>query len=237
MDPAAILRRQGWAGEGRSLHPSGRGMSRPLLVSQRQDSLGLGAVTATTQWDQWWSKAFDKSLENMQLANSSKPESNLSATDSPHRKPASSLKTPPRDAGKQKLYAGFVKGSDLEGTNLEGSNPGGSNPGTVPAVAHAEADAICGSKSGIQTKAQQSDPSNDVERAARHGKTKRRRCLSMGESSDSRVRRAKSSGDKPSSQTYDGGESTRKKKRKTVKTRRRRDAPRCEVVKVAKQIE
>lgn len=68
MDPSAYLTKQGWLGTGHALHPtSGRGLSRPLLVSRRTDSRGVGNKKHNLA-DQWWSRAFDASLKGLAVS-------------------------------------------------------------------------------------------------------------------------------------------------------------------------
>ena len=42
MDANAYLRKQGWKGSGHSLDGYGRGIKKPLLITHKQDQLGLG---------------------------------------------------------------------------------------------------------------------------------------------------------------------------------------------------
>jgi nucleolar protein TMA23 len=66
MDAHALLTSQGWRGTGHSLHPTndGTGLRRPLLVSQKQNTLGVGKKQHRTS-DMWWQNAFDKSLKGL----------------------------------------------------------------------------------------------------------------------------------------------------------------------------
>lgn len=66
MDSHALLTAQGWRGTGHSLHASSDaiGLARPLLVSQKQNNLGLGKKQHKTS-DMWWMNAFDKSLAGL----------------------------------------------------------------------------------------------------------------------------------------------------------------------------
>lgn len=65
MDAEGLLRKQGWKGSGHSLDNGGRGIKKPLLISHKQDQLGLGKKKAAhTADDQWWMRAFDESLQN-----------------------------------------------------------------------------------------------------------------------------------------------------------------------------
>ena len=66
MDAHALLTSQGWRGSGHSLHPTNdsTGLSRPLLVSQKKNTLGVGKKQHKTS-DMWWMNAFDKSLKSL----------------------------------------------------------------------------------------------------------------------------------------------------------------------------
>jgi nucleolar protein TMA23 len=66
MDAHALLTSQGWRGSGHSLHASSDsiGLARPLLVSQKQNTLGVGKKQHRTS-DMWWMNAFDKSLQGL----------------------------------------------------------------------------------------------------------------------------------------------------------------------------
>ncbi|KAL3423445.1 DNA-directed RNA polymerase ii subunit rpb1 [Phlyctema vagabunda] len=66
MNAHALLTSQGWRGTGHSLNPTtdSIGLSRPLLVSQKQNNLGVGKKQHRTS-DMWWMNAFDKSLQGL----------------------------------------------------------------------------------------------------------------------------------------------------------------------------
>jgi hypothetical protein len=66
MNAETYLRKQGWQGSGHSLDSTGRGIKKPLLISHKQDQLGLGKKKAAhTTDDQWWMRAYDQSLQNI----------------------------------------------------------------------------------------------------------------------------------------------------------------------------
>ena len=117
MDASLLLERQGWK-KGTGLGFSGHGISKPVLVSQKQNSLGLGATTKTTQWDQWWSKALDSSLNSLQVENRKVENREARKPEEPASKEATAQATVKRG-----LYAGFTKGSGLEGTKIKKSKP------------------------------------------------------------------------------------------------------------------
>ncbi|OBT52950.1 hypothetical protein VE04_06725, partial [Pseudogymnoascus sp. 24MN13] len=66
MNAHALLTSQGWRGSGHSLHAHSDsiGLARPLLVSQKQNTLGVGKKQHRTS-DMWWMNAFDKSLQGL----------------------------------------------------------------------------------------------------------------------------------------------------------------------------
>ncbi|ESZ98088.1 hypothetical protein SBOR_1544 [Sclerotinia borealis F-4128] len=66
MNAHALLTSQGWRGSGHSLHHSSDtiGLSRPLLVSKKDNVLGLGKKQHKTS-DMWWLNAFDASLKGL----------------------------------------------------------------------------------------------------------------------------------------------------------------------------
>ncbi|KAL2051449.1 hypothetical protein ABVK25_008316 [Lepraria finkii] len=63
MDTAAYLTSQGWAGHGHALHHSGRGITKPLTVTQKNNVLGIGKKKYDAHADQWWARAFDETLK------------------------------------------------------------------------------------------------------------------------------------------------------------------------------
>ncbi|KAI9817127.1 MAG: hypothetical protein M1827_001239 [Pycnora praestabilis] len=69
MDTTAYLTRQGWAGAGHTLQTHNRGLARPLLVSSKNNSLGIGKKKQghDAQADQWWARAFDKGLKALDV--------------------------------------------------------------------------------------------------------------------------------------------------------------------------
>ena len=67
MDTAGYLTRQGWRGTGHALHPTGRGIKKPLLISQKKNVLGIGKKKHDAHADQWWARAFDSSLKDLNV--------------------------------------------------------------------------------------------------------------------------------------------------------------------------
>ena len=67
MDTTGYLTRQGWRGTGHALHPTGRGIKKPLLISQKTNVLGIGKKKHDVHADQWWARAFDSSLKDLSV--------------------------------------------------------------------------------------------------------------------------------------------------------------------------
>ena len=113
MDSSAYLMRHGWQGKGNSLHPSGRGIKKPLSVSRKANNFGIGKKKVDVQADQWWARAFDAGLEGLKLG-TSKVSSDQNTSTSQRLGDLALVKVGARKwAG---LFDGFVKGDGLEGT-------------------------------------------------------------------------------------------------------------------------
>lgn len=113
MDARAILASQGWRGTGHSLHKSDDsiGLSKPILVSRKNNTRGIGRKSHVTS-DQWWLNAFDEQLKSLDTSNKT------SIVQTKKNTKLESLLT--AGAGKYKganaLYACFVSGGMLEGS-------------------------------------------------------------------------------------------------------------------------
>ena len=113
MDTSAYLTRHGWQGAGHSLHPSGRGIKKPLLTSRKTNLLGLGKKKNDVHADQWWARAFDNSLKSLEVTKIKSP-STIDHAAATHQ---GSLEIPSTTEGKWAgLYDGFVRGESLKGT-------------------------------------------------------------------------------------------------------------------------
>jgi nucleolar protein TMA23 len=100
MNAESYLRAQGWKGSGHSLDATGRGIKKPLLISHKQDQLGLGKKKAAyTTDDQWWMRAYDQSLQSIGTGQ----ESTLDQ-----------IRT--KGINRGGLYGFFVKGEAIAGT-------------------------------------------------------------------------------------------------------------------------
>ena len=117
MDPEAYLTNQGWRGHGHPLHYSGRGIIKPLHLSQKANVFGVGKKQHDAHADQWWARAFDDTLKGL---NTSKIE----ATGMIERVSVGSIApTLPcvgiggaKRIGTGNLYSNFVRGESLSGT-------------------------------------------------------------------------------------------------------------------------
>ena len=113
MNAHALLTSQGWRGTGHSLHPTSdsTGLSRPLLVSSKNNNLGIGKKQHKTS-DMWWMNAFDKSLKGLDTSVEGQVKQTITSGGLDMV-----AKGGARFVGNQGgLYASFVKGEVLGGT-------------------------------------------------------------------------------------------------------------------------
>jgi len=113
MNAHALLTSQGWRGTGHSLHPTSdsTGLSRPLLVSSKNNNLGIGKKQHKTS-DMWWMNAFDKSLKGLDTSVEGQVKQTVTSGGLDMV-----MKGGARFVGnKGGLYASFVKGEVLGGT-------------------------------------------------------------------------------------------------------------------------
>lgn len=131
MDARALLTSQGWRGSGHSLHKTDDsiGLAKPILVSRKTNTLGIGRKNHVTS-DQWWLNAFDEQLKSLDTSNKT------SIVQTKKNTKLDSLLT--AGAGKYKganaLYACFVSGGLLEGS-LNWKSEGESTDATPEAEA------------------------------------------------------------------------------------------------------
>lgn len=131
MDASALLTSQGWRGTGHSLHKSDDsiGLSKPILASRKDNTLGIGRKNHVTS-DQWWLNAFDEQLKSLDTSNKT------SIVQTKKNTKLDSLLT--AGAGKYKganaLYACFISGGMLEGS-LNWKSEGESTDATPEAEA------------------------------------------------------------------------------------------------------
>lgn len=130
MDAHAHLLSLGWAGPGHSLdsrpqlqhkgrrglaydptqnNNTGRGLVKPLLVSQKKNSFGVGKKThEPAAGNEWWLKGFEDALSNIGKNSGSGATSRTGTPESP---------STAADGGKHTgLYGFFMKGQQMEGT-------------------------------------------------------------------------------------------------------------------------
>ncbi|TVY92085.1 hypothetical protein LAWI1_G000661 [Lachnellula willkommii] len=126
MNAHALLTSQGWRGTGHSLHPTNdkTGLSRPLLVSRKDNVLGVGKKQHKTS-DMWWMNAFDSSLKGL---DTSKQGTVVQTVTSGGLDMVA--KGGGKFVGKKGLYSSFVRGECLSGTLGEEGTPESSGAST-----------------------------------------------------------------------------------------------------------
>lgn len=113
MDAHALLKSQGWRGSGHSLHKSDDsiGLSKPILTSRKNNTLGIGRKNHVTS-DQWWLNALDEQLKSLDTS------SKTSIVQTKQNTKLEGLLTSGsgKYTGANALYACFVSGGLLQGT-------------------------------------------------------------------------------------------------------------------------
>ncbi len=112
MNASAYLAAQGWRGEGHALHHSGRGITKPILVAQKQNVLGLGKKKHDAHADQCWARAFDDTLKGLNTTENKEGRTEGVSLG----KSAEALQVMEKGPGKGALYSNFVRGQSLVGT-------------------------------------------------------------------------------------------------------------------------
>ncbi|TLD23237.1 hypothetical protein PspLS_07457 [Pyricularia sp. CBS 133598] len=115
MDAQALLKSQGWRGHGHTLHPTddSTGLAKPLLLSRKDNTLGIGKKEHCTS-DQWWLNAFDQQLQGLDTTSQKG-----AIVQTVSRGALNAIETrgvASRYTGAYGLYASFVRGGLLEGT-------------------------------------------------------------------------------------------------------------------------
>jgi nucleolar protein TMA23 len=115
MDAHALLTSQGWRGTGHSLHPTNdsTGLRRPLLVSRKDNTLGVGKKAHRTS-DMWWLNAFDSSLKGLDTSKQGTVVQTITSGGLDMVKMGGSKFVGTAAGGG--LYASFVRGEPLTGT-------------------------------------------------------------------------------------------------------------------------
>ncbi|KAI2481169.1 hypothetical protein Ptr902_06964 [Pyrenophora tritici-repentis] len=151
MNAEAYLRKQGWQGSGHSLDHTGRGIKKPLLITHKNDQLGLGKKKAAhTMDDQWWLRAYDQSLQTIGTGKDSTLDQ---------------VRTQGINRGG--LYGFFVKGEQIEGTigDTSATTTDVSNPpsGTsTPPTSASETEASAPSKKTTDKKSKRKREESDA---------------------------------------------------------------------------
>lgn len=203
MDARALLTSQGWRGSGHSLHKSDDsiGLSKPILASRKDNTLGIGRKNHVTS-DQWWLNAFDEQLKSLDTSNKT------SIVQTKKNTKLDSLLT--AGAGKYKganaLYACFVSGGMLEGS-LKWKSDGESTDATPEAEA---------APVRTETKA---------ERRARRAEKKRRKAEKEAKKLAKKAAKNKSKKESKKSSTKRAESETKEERRarKEAKRKRRQD--------------
>ena len=136
MDTAAYLTSQGWAGHGHALHHSGRGIVKPIAVSQKNNVLGVGKKKHDAHADQWWARAFDETLRGINATKDGAmgTTEGLVVTDAA-KQAGSKMRGGVHVVGNG-LYSCFVKGQGLGGTLEERDAAIGTQNGEHERLSH-----------------------------------------------------------------------------------------------------
>ena len=109
MNTAAYLESHGWLGSGHLLQPNGRGLKKPLTVPKKSNLHGVGKKKVDVHADQWWARAFDSGLKQLDLG-TSRSKAGSEQKDSPSEPQLIAKKT------SRFMFTGFVQGESLRGT-------------------------------------------------------------------------------------------------------------------------
>ena len=117
MDAQAYLMRHGWSGPGNPLNPnrrpgthSGLGLTRPLLVSRRENKIGIGKTSTKDPTNQWWLRGFEEALRGVGTDGTASPNTAVGGL-------AREENTLTRNGSQ--LYKFFVRGEVIPGTLLD----------------------------------------------------------------------------------------------------------------------
>ena len=138
MDTAAYLTGQGWRGNGHALHHSGRGITKPIAISKKTDVLGIGKKKHDAHADQWWARAFDETLKDLNTKEDGITGKTQGVSIGTGAQALQMVrKGGSKWVGQSALYANFVRGETLGGTLMPRGNgvsvveerPQGETPG------------------------------------------------------------------------------------------------------------
>jgi len=114
MNASALLKSQGWRGHGHTLHTTddSTGLAKPLLISRKDNKLGIGQKQHGGASDQWWLSALDEQLKGLDTSQ----RGVVVQTVTSGRLNAAVATGAGKYRGAASLYASFVRGGMLEGT-------------------------------------------------------------------------------------------------------------------------
>ena len=166
MDAAKVMISQGWRGPGHSLHHSDDtiGLTHPILVSRKQNNLGLGAKAHPTN-DQWWMNEYDRQLKDMVIKKDCK-----GAVETIRGNKIQERHLKSKAIGGAGLYSAFVSGGSMKGT-----------------ISKREFEGICSSEDGRDMKMEQMKSKECKAQRRGHKEARRQRKL---ERAAKRVRKA-----------------------------------------------
>lgn len=210
MDAHALLSSQGWRGTGHSLHKTDDsiGLSKPLLLSRKDNTKGLGQKQHFTS-DQWWMNAFDEQLKGLDTSKDGKVVQTLTT---------GKLNTIDKNLGKYSVYTSFVRGGFLEGTlsRLE--------------IKDSSSTESSEDDSADQERAKTSKPENRKEtkeerKARKEAKRKRKeeRAREKAEKAARRERKKSKKSAKSSTESSDADDEKRRRRARKEEKRRQRD--------------
>ncbi len=188
MDASRILKAQGWRGLGYTLHPTDNttGLARPLLLSRKDNRLGLGSESVhrtAAATDQWWLEAFDQQLQGLSTPGSVSASGTATPTGNAARKSGPTrLEMFNGNQGASKyrgaygLYASFVRGETIGGTSTETTvveavvESATETPGTTPERDEGRTLNTTGAKDRKDKKRKRADDADDEEQQRRREK-------------------------------------------------------------------
>ncbi|KAF7546224.1 hypothetical protein G7Z17_g8592 [Cylindrodendrum hubeiense] len=206
MDAHALLSSQGWRGTGHSLHKTDDsiGLSKPLLLSRKDNTKGLGQKQHFTS-DQWWMNAFDEQLKGLDTSKDGKVVQTITT---------GKLNTIDKNLGKYSVYTSFVRGGFLDGTvsKLE-INDSSSTESSEDSVDQERAK---------KSKPEARKETKEERRARKEAKRKRKEERAL-EKAARRERKKSKKAAKSSTESSDADDEKRRRRAKKEEKRRQRD--------------